>query len=284
VVYNYADDNTLSCVDSDPKIVKSTLENACNVAVTWFHANHMKVNPEKFQFMLLQNNDIFSLELAGVTVEPTDTIKLLGVHIDKNLCFSDHVDSILHKGAKQVNALGRLSRQLSESCKLNILDAFIASNFNYCSLAYHHCKVSDACKLERLFKRALRFVYLDFTASYGELLAKAKKCPLYVQRTRLILETVHKIVNNRHPPIEPDFYVRSTVVNLYNLRNTDLLIQPRCNTVKYGYNSLRYEGTILWNSMPDTMKCEDFATFKHNVVKHIEVCQCGFCQFCHIYN
>jgi len=284
VVYNYADDNTLSCVHKDPKIVKSTLEKACHVAVTWFHVNHMKVNPDKFQFMLFQSNDIFYLDVAGTIVNPVDTIKLLGVYIDKKLCFSDHVESILCKGAKQVNVLGRLCRQLSESCKLNILDAFIVSNFNYCSLAYHFCKTSDACKLERLLKRALRFVYLDFTSSYGELLAKANKCPLYVQRTRLMLEAVHKIISNKLPPIEPNFYVQSRVEDVYSLRNTNLLVQPRFNTIKYGYNSLRYEGTTLWNNMPDALKCDDLRTFKINVVKHIKVCQCGFCQLCHMYN
>ena len=221
-IYNYADDNTLSCVNRDSNIVKSTLEKACNTAVSWFNSNYMKVNPEKFQFMLLHSDNIFSLDVTDIKIDPVDTIKLLGIYIDKNLCFTEHVNQLVSKGAKQINVLGRLSHKLSESCKQKILDAFIVSNFNYCSLTYHYCKMTDACKLERLFKRALRYVYLDFNSSYSDLLVKANKIPLYVQRIRLIHEAVYKIINNKYPPICPTFYERSNISNMYNLRNTNL--------------------------------------------------------------
>lgn len=280
VVYNYADDNTLSYVHSDANVVKDSLEKACNIAITWFNSNFMRVNPDKFQFMLLQSRNEFSLDLLGNTVNPTDMIKLLGVYIDKNLNFSHHVKELIRHSSKQVNVLGRLSRQLSVTCKLRILDAFIVSNFNYCSLAYHECKMSDACKLERLLKRALRYVFSDFTSPYVDLLRKAKKCPLYVRRNRVLLESVHKILNGKYLPIGPEFYVRSESV--YNLRNTDLLLQPVFNTVKYGRNSLRYKGTQQWNIMPDQLKCEDFTIFKQHVMNIIQPCQCGACGFCRL--
>ena len=198
------------------------------------------------------------------------------------MCFTEHVTQLVSKGAKQINVLGRLSHKLSESCKQKILDAFIVSNFNYCSLTYHYCKMTDACKLERLFKRALRYVYLDFNSSYSDFLVKANKIPLYVQRIRLIHEAVYKIINNKYPPICPTFYERSNISNMYNLRNTNLLVQPRFNSIKFGYKSLRYEGALLWNRMPDEFKCEDFATFRNNVAKHVTLCQCGFCLLCQV--
>lgn len=281
VVYNYADDNTLSCAHPEANIVKGTLEKACSSAITWFDSNYMKVNPDKFQFLLLHGHTSFSLNISGHTINPTQVIKLLGVHIDKNLNFNHHIEKLVSQGGKQVNVLARLSRQLDVSCKLKILNAFVLSNFNYCSLVYNECTMTEACKLERLLKRAVRYVYSDFETPYKDLLAKAGKCPLYVSRKRLLLEAVHKILHNQYPPMVPTFFVRSQVA--YGLRNVNLLVQPSYNTIRYGRNSLRYKGAQLWNSMPDKLKSDDFNVFKINVMGFIEACQCKACLICKLF-
>ncbi len=52
-LYNYPDDKILSKVGSTvTDVLESLRVDACN-ATTWFTANYMKVNPEKFQVMFL---------------------------------------------------------------------------------------------------------------------------------------------------------------------------------------------------------------------------------------
>ena len=63
------------------------------------------------------------------------------------------------KCAKQVNVLGRLSYVLNAESKLKIVDSFICSNLRYCGTVYHYCNKSDCSKLEKLFERALRYVF-----------------------------------------------------------------------------------------------------------------------------
>ena len=48
-LYNYADDNTLSCVDSSFASVEATLEAEGNELVDWLTRNQMQANPDKFQ-------------------------------------------------------------------------------------------------------------------------------------------------------------------------------------------------------------------------------------------
>ena len=40
----------------------------------------------------------------------------------------------------------------------------------------------------------------------------------------------------------------------YNLRNSNLLLQHRFKTVKYGYKSFMYYGAKLWNALPSNLK------------------------------
>ena len=169
---------------------------------------------------------------------------------------------------------------LNLSCKLKILDAFIMSNLNYCSLVYHHCKVGDARKLEMLFKRALRFVYLDFTSSYKELLCKAGRSSLYVCRLRNVLLTVYKIIHGNCPPIDKEIFKKQDM--LYNLRCSNLLVKPAYKTKRHGLNSLRYQGASLWNKIPDHIKNQDFNAFKKFVKEWHPDCNCGSCLLCTI--
>ena len=52
-IYNFADNNTLYFRSQDLQtVIESLLYDVKNV-LTWFKINSMKVNPEKFQFMIL---------------------------------------------------------------------------------------------------------------------------------------------------------------------------------------------------------------------------------------
>ena len=54
----------------------------------------MVVNPEKFQVMFLGCKTEESLEIDGHTLESSDTVKLLGVTLDKKLNFNDHINDM----------------------------------------------------------------------------------------------------------------------------------------------------------------------------------------------
>ena len=138
-IYNYADDNTLSFHDKDIQYVISTLEHAANIAIGWFQANGMKVNADKFQTMLLGSHKSTDLTFVidGVTLETDRCVKLLGVYIDDKLNFHDHVSHICSQAAKQISVLRRFTKVLNEKERLQIFNAFILANFNYCPLAWH---------------------------------------------------------------------------------------------------------------------------------------------------
>jgi hypothetical protein len=163
-VYNYADDNTLSFCHPDPSIVKATLENAANHAIEWFERNDMKVNPSKFQALVIYGRKteriIQSFNLSsGVEIKPENDVKLLGCIIDEKLNFSAHVKELSKKCSKQINIMARLCHHLSTECKLKIFQAFLLSNLDYCSSIYHHCTKTDAKNLERIQKRFLRNMF-----------------------------------------------------------------------------------------------------------------------------
>ena len=50
----------------------------------------------------------------------------------------------------------------------------------------------------------------------------------------------------------------------YDFRDSNRLIQPRFNTVKYGLKSFRYYGSKLWNALPiDIKKSREYFAFQN---------------------
>ena len=80
---NYADDNTLSYANINFQLVKLHLEREAEKCLWWFLINCMKVNPDKFQAILLncESEGSHCLYANGCYIEPSEELTLLGVTI-----------------------------------------------------------------------------------------------------------------------------------------------------------------------------------------------------------
>ena len=285
-IYNYADDNTPGCQgDSEMEVIQK-LEAVASIMLEWFHLNYLQANPDKFQLILHGKSNKASILNIGnnVKLEPLCDVRLLGVTIDAQLNFSKHVDTLCKKAGKQINVLHRMSRTLSQDAKFKLFETFVLSNFNFCPVVWHHCRMSDIRKIENVQKRALRMVYNDYESCYKDLRVRSKRPLLYIQRLRMIVLEMYKIYYDIGPIYLKEFVNKTECV--YNTRNRNRVDIPICNTVTYGYNSFKYEGASLWNKLCKTLKQElDVNNFK-NLIKEWNgpECSCTLCKLCRLKN
>jgi hypothetical protein len=282
-VYNYADDNSLSVSHADSRAVKTSLEQAATCALEWFKNNQMKANPAKFQAIVMgrngKGNDVVFQLPGDLVIKPNDHVTLLGLCIDRNLNFSEHISRLSKKCARQINAISRISRLLTDECRLLLLNSFVMSNLSYGCVIYHYCSIADAKKLEALHRRCLRFCLQDFDSPYHQLLLNANVTTLYVRRLRCILETIFKIVHDDLPPVPSSSFEPQS--ECYNLRRTNVLSLPLTQTVRYGTNSLSFNGVSLYNSLPNDFRCSNStAILKRKLNTWQPNCVCRNCYMC----
>ena len=101
-VYNFAGDNIISSISKEKEALPTTLEKDLEKAIDWFRQNYMIVNPEKSQSMILQrpgNSDAHAIEIDGSKIETTNSVDLLGIHIDNELTFDDHIFTLCNKAS-----------------------------------------------------------------------------------------------------------------------------------------------------------------------------------------
>ena len=110
-LHNYADDNTI-CSHSDMKF-------------------------QAIVFKCRKNEEVLDLNISDELIKPVSLVKLLGVLIDDNLSFNEHVSKLCVKAARQTNALRRIVKYIPNECRLDIYQAFISLNFNFCDVVWH---------------------------------------------------------------------------------------------------------------------------------------------------
>ena len=156
-------------------------------------------------------------------------IKLLGVQIDEKL-----------KNCRGPSA-----------AKLSLYKSSILLHLTYCYLVWHFCNTSDRRKLERIQERALRATYKTRSASHQELLDRAKLPTLYNRRLQDIASSMFKV---KHSPVTVNISDLFNIKNTqYKLRNSDVEL-PRFETVRFGRNSIKYMGPLIWSKLPRHLK------------------------------
>ena len=148
----------------------------------------MIVNPGKFQSIIFdkkkQNHTAEYISIDQKNIKTSSSVKLLGVHRDNKLNVNLHITKISRSVANQLHAPIRLRMFLNFEEKKTLINSYFYSSFNYCPLVWMFSSAKSLNKVESLQKRALRFLYEDYVSSYEELLQKAGKETMKVNRLR----------------------------------------------------------------------------------------------------
>ena len=112
-------------------------------------------------------------------------------------------------------------------------------------------------KIESLQKRALRFLYNDYSISYEGLLEKAGKVKMNVYRLRKLCAEIYKTINKLNPEFMNNIFKvkenKRVVREQYKLN----LETPEWNQVTFGAKSLKGYGSKVWNNLPSHIKTSE---------------------------
>ena len=112
----------------------------------------MQANLKQIQ-LIFNCRDESPVILDDSIIKPEKKVRLLGIHIDKNLNFSTHTEEICEEAGRQQSALRRFSFNLNCKAKLALFRAFTFSRFQYCSAVWYHWGASNARCMGHIEKR-----------------------------------------------------------------------------------------------------------------------------------
>ena len=134
-IANSADDTTpYECAPYYDKL-KENLELTIYKIFNWFKYDNFKANATKCHFFLSPYQSA-TINIDGSIMKSRNFQKLLGVTVDSNFTFEQHINSLCRKSSQKLHPLSRISQYLSLNKKPDLFKTFVTSQFNYCPLVW----------------------------------------------------------------------------------------------------------------------------------------------------
>lgn len=242
---------------------------------TWLRMNRLVLNVTKTKCMIFNcNSENSSINVNVVInreqIEQVKQIKYLGVVLDEQLNFIEHVNYICKKISKKLGVLRKVRKNISISTAVNVYNVLIKSHFDYCSSLLYMCSQSHKDRLQLLQNKAMRIILKCSRYTSIEYMLNALRWLNVNQRLfMLCMIFVFKIKNNMYPGYLCE-NVRTNEVTEYNLRNYgDLRIQ-RTRTTQ-GQRTIFHMGFHDFNNLPrDIKNANNINEFKRKVIEYVK--------------
>ena len=165
--HSYADDTCIyTHVDASSCAVVLPTVTACLDAInSWMASNRLKLNMEKTQIIWLGTAqqltkvNIRTIALtAGADIQLSDTVTCLGVLIDRQLTFADHVKKLAGKCFYQLQQLRVVRRTLPTDAAKTLVHALISSRVDYCNSVLYGASAVHLRPLQSVLNGAARLI------------------------------------------------------------------------------------------------------------------------------
>ena len=247
----------------------------------WADKWGMRFNPSKCQVMRISRSktphEKYYL-LCNQILEQVSKAKYLGVLISDDLKWSPHVDYISGKASK---VLGLLQRNLHH-CPQEIREiaylSMVRSILEYACAVWDPYLKKDTCKLERIQRKAARFVKNDYRvfvgnpenreyASVTQMISELGWQSLEKRRRETRLALLYKIVHH-------DVNIKQDEIENLILNNRGVQTnEHKCpKFTRFSWNILQYKNSFTprtvcdWNNLSCDIACaNNVETFKHRL-------------------
>ena len=114
----FADDTNVFLQGKDKMIIAETLNKELLKVVEWLHVNKLSLNVNKTHYVLFTLSDRpvtfhYDIKIEGLCIQRVTSKKFLGIIIDQNLKWIDHIRWIQSKIEKGIGMLARARRVLA---------------------------------------------------------------------------------------------------------------------------------------------------------------------------
>ena len=133
----YADDSAILFSHNDPEIISQKLSEVMESCSNWLVDNKLSLHLGKTECVLfgprrkLNSIKIFNVKCKEQFIKSQDSVRYLGLYIDKYISCEKKVNSIIGKVNSRLKFLYRNCRSLNSSTRLTLSTALIQCYFDY---------------------------------------------------------------------------------------------------------------------------------------------------------
>ena len=131
-ICGYADDTSVTVVNENLETLKEECEKSVNDLFTFMAINKLAVNDDKTKVMAMkygraEQDTKLSFQFGRAVIKESDSEKLLGMTISKNLDWTEHISSLESKLRFRLFSLRRMEQVVPKSLLKKVADGIFCS-------------------------------------------------------------------------------------------------------------------------------------------------------------
>ena len=228
------------------------LQNDLDKLAAWESRWGMNFHPDKCNVLNCSRSRkpiLYDYHLKGHLLENSQSTKYLGVDIQHNLMWNQHINRITKKAHSMLGFLRRNLKSANQVTKTNAYMALVRPHLDYCSVVWNPHNKNMINKIESVQRRAARYVCNNYhnTSSVTGMLDALQWDTLSSRRTKSQLIMFYKIIND-HVDINSDLFVSRASSRTRSSHSMKFRqIQTHTDSFKYSF----FPRVIpIWNDLP----------------------------------
>jgi hypothetical protein len=273
----YADDIQIF-TSSSPRDIASTLL-SLETCVADIHkrlsSQKLLLNPKKTEFIIISSKHhssltkTLSIRIDDHVISASTVVRDLGVFLDSELTFSDHIKRIRRQCFMQLRLISKLRRFMSKKHAALLINALVFSKMNFCISLLFGLPKKQLIQLQPIIHYGIRIVErLKKQESITNQLRNLGWLDVETRAKYRLCQIVHSALESGKP--EKIASLLKFQTSTYGLRSeTDMkLVIPRVSK-SIGKRAFSVAGPSVYNDIPFDIRSLPLRKFKQRLLSHL---------------
>ena len=227
--------------------------------MNWLKDNQLTINVKKTNYILFkspkkQTQKNIKIFRNDYELKQVENCKFLGVIIDENLTWKQHMLYMTDKIAKSTGILSKIRHYISNNLLITLYYTLIYPYLYYANIVWANNYTTRLEKILKIQKKAIRIIiYSPYNSPSLPLFKKLKILNINQINDLHISLFMFDIHNNDLPLLVNELFKANRNVHDHNTQSANKL-HKRYNRTNYGWFSLSSKGIDKWNETPEKIK------------------------------
>ena len=160
-VKSFADDTFLCAQNSSFSLLESEVNSELDKVANWLISNKLTLNINKSKYMIISRKHLIpslSVEIKSTQLEKCNSYKYLGIIIDKDLNWKEHIQYLTTKVLKACGAIAKLRHCVCVETLKNVYYSIVYSYIRYGFIIWGNSSSSALASLHTAINKVLRIM------------------------------------------------------------------------------------------------------------------------------
>ena len=235
------------------------IQNTLTKLGTWFDDHLLNLARDKCVSLAVNPKGIEeTFNIQNTELDRVESMKDLGITVSNNLEWSNHVNNIYKNASSYSYHILKFTKTTNIWHLLKLFTVYIRPKLEYCTPVWSPNLLKDIRKIEKIQRFFTRKIFQRCNmsySSYANRLYQLNIKSLQYRRTFFDLIFMFKILHGLSGLNSLDYFYQKE--QSYELRDNKFKIETtRSFKSTVWHNSFFYRGAKLWNSLPESIRCE----------------------------